>query len=44
MNANIGATKKIEKIDIDKQTKENDGKLKLILTYKVQEKIGTKRD
>ena len=33
-----------EKIDIDKQTKENDGKLKLILTYKVQEKIGTKRD
>lgn len=33
-----------EKIDIEEQTNEEDGKLKLTITYKVQEKIGTKRD
>lgn len=33
-----------EKIDIEKQTNEENGKLKLTVNYKVQEKIGTKRD
>ena len=33
-----------EKIEIEEQTNEEDGKLKLTITYKVQEKIGTKRD
>ena len=33
-----------EKIDIEKQTKEENGKVKLTVNYKVQEKIGTKRD
>ena len=33
-----------EKIDIEKQTNEVDGKLKLIVNYKVQEKIRTKKD
>ena len=33
-----------EKIEIEEQTNEEDGKLKLIIKYKVQEKIGTKRD
>lgn len=33
-----------EKIDIEEQTNEEEGKLKLTITYKVQEKIGTKRD
>ena len=33
-----------EKIEIEEQTNEEDGKLKLTIKYKVQEKIGTKRD
>ena len=37
-------TSSFEKIDIDKQTKEGNGKLVLTVCYKVQEKIGTKKN